>query len=121
MTFSPEGEVVTRTQIESIVGNTVAMQPEGELAIEMESMVVAESGDLAYGTGTTTLEGTDSDGQPFIAKSRWLAGFKRVGGEWKIDRLMTSAPTSAAELPSGAGEPADTIRISGPDTTPRMR
>lgn len=55
---------------------------------------MAESGDLAYGTGTTTLEGADSDGQPFTAKSRWLAGFKKVGGEWKIDRLMTSSKTS---------------------------
>lgn len=98
MEITPEGEVTTELQFDT------TQMAEG-LAIETESMTVAESGDVAYGSGTTTLEGAGPEGEPFTAEARWLAGFKKVDGEWKIDRLMTTTPTEAEMMPEAGEEP----------------
>ena len=92
----------------------------GDLTLETESMTVAESGDVAYGTGTSTLRGTGPDGTEFTVESRWLAGFEKVDGEWKIDRLMTSTPREAEMTETGgtaAGATETDTTAAGADTT----
>lgn len=107
---SPEGEVVTRADVDAMTQEALAGQ---QISIETESMTVAESGDIAYGTGITTITGTGPDGQPFTAESRWLAGFKKQDGEWKVDRLITTdggegAMTEEDMAPTDTA-PADTV------------
>lgn len=114
--ISPEGDVRTATMLDSILQDTSQM---GEgLGIETESIVVAESGDIAYGTGVTTLRGTDPEGEAFTAESRWLAGFEKVDGEWKLDRLMTSTPipVETTPTPGAAGPPSEATPPAEDDT-----
>lgn len=120
--ITPEGEVIETAQIDTVPDDTTAtMAGARELSIETESMTVAESGDVAYGTGTTVLRGTGPEGREFTAESRWLAGFRKVDGEWKIDRLMTSTPTEAEMDGSPDATGADTTAAgAGADTTATM-
>lgn len=70
------------------------------LSIETEDLTVAESGDVAYGAGTTTVTFTGPEGQE-TARQRWMVGFVKQDGEWKVDQLVLSEP-----MPEGAMDEA---------------
>ena len=83
---------------------------DAELSIETDDMTIAASGDVAYGSGTSTFTATGPDGAPIEERTRWVAGFRKVDGEWLIDRLgiaplTEEGETSARETPAA---PADT-------------
>lgn len=107
---TPEGDVLGYGDIETAMQDTAMAPPEdARLSIDTETMEIAESGDIAYGTGTTTLTATGPDGQEMTQTERWMAGFENVDGEWKLDRLVRSvvaAPDTdeAAPMDEPAGE-----------------
>ncbi|CAN5851968.1 hypothetical protein BH20GEM1_BH20GEM1_21070 [soil metagenome] len=83
----PEG-TMNYDEAVAMLTDSTNMPPEGAtLSIETEVLEVAESGDVAYGAGVTTITIPGTDGEEMSQSSQWVAGFKRVDGEWKIDRL----------------------------------
>jgi ketosteroid isomerase-like protein len=68
----------------------------------MEEMQVAESGDVAYGSGTSTVTVTSPDGQETSETMRWVAGFERVDGQWKVDRLGFAPDVDASDADDDA-------------------
>lgn len=106
--YTPEGER-TSAEIHSQLADTAAQLQDASLSIEPEAFVVAESGDVAYETGSSTVIGTAPDGTPVSESSRYMVGFQKVDGEWKIHRLVL-APT--------AGETAPTVAPGAPTETP---
>lgn len=107
--YTPEGERTT-AEIRSQLADTAAQLEDASLSIEPESFVVAESGDVAYETGTSTVTGTAPDGTPVSETSHYMVGFQNVDGEWKIHRLV---------LAPAAGETAPTVAPAAPaETTP---
>ena len=98
--LGPRGEELTRAGIDSAAADAEAEpeaeRPRQEISIRADGWTVAESGELAYGTGTSTVLGSGPDGAPIEVRTRWLAGFRRVDGQWRIDRLMTSLPMGAS-------------------------
>ncbi|HUP19550.1 MAG TPA: nuclear transport factor 2 family protein [Gemmatimonadota bacterium] len=105
--LGPRGEVLTRAGIDSAAADTLLPRVEQQIEIRAEEWAVAESGDLAYGTGTSTVLGSGPDGVPVVVETRWLAGFRRTDGEWRIDRLMTSLPMGVSPDGGGSAGPAD--------------
>ena len=98
--LTTEGQVRSRDDVEAGIRDTANAPPEdARISIDFETMSVAESGDLAYGTGTTTFTATGPDGQAIEEQERWMAGFEKVDGEWKVDRLVLvgGGATPAAE------------------------
>ncbi|CAN5168044.1 hypothetical protein BH18GEM1_BH18GEM1_22030 [soil metagenome] len=75
----------------------------GTTAMEIvpERTVVASAGDVGYTIGTYTLTTTAADGTPIQEGYRYVVGLEKVGGEWKVDFTMDSAPL-AAEPPVSA-------------------
>lgn len=95
--IGPEG-VFDYNQITTMMADSANMPPEGAtLSIDMEETQVAESGDVAYGSGTSTVTVTGPDGQETSETMRWVAGFERVDGQWKIDRLAFAPDVAAAD------------------------
>jgi ketosteroid isomerase-like protein len=85
--IGPEG-TMNYDEAVAMMSDSANMPPEGAtLSIETEVLEVAESGDVAYGAGVSTVTIPGADGQEMSESSQWVAGFKRVDGEWKIDRL----------------------------------
>lgn len=86
--ITPAGETMGYDEMGTAMRDSANQPPEGgTLTIETESMEIAESGDLAYGTGTAVFSFTGPDGQEIRDETRWMAGFEKVDGEWKLDRL----------------------------------
>jgi ketosteroid isomerase-like protein len=99
--IGPDG-VIGYEQASAMASDSANMAPEGaRMSIEPNEMKVAESGDVAYGAGTTTVTIPGADGQEMTQRSHWVAGFKMVGGQWKIDRLAI-VPETPAAAPNGA-------------------
>lgn len=93
--IGPEG-VFDYDQVTAMMGDSATMPPEGAtLSIDFEESQVAESGDVAYGSGTSTVTVTGEDGQETSETMRWVAGFERVDGQWKVDRLAFAPDVSA--------------------------
>lgn len=119
--IGPEG-VMNYDQAMAMMSDSANMPPEGAtLSIETEVLEVAESGDVAYGAGVSTVTMPGADGQEMSESSRWVAGFKRVDGEWKIDRLAF-APQVEGAMETEMDERMDTPEdaIDTPDTTATM-
>ena len=75
----------------------------------METTEVSESGDVAYSSGTSTVTVPGAEGAEGMSETmRWVAGFKRVDGAWKIDRLAFGPDVEAPMLPAEGA--ADTTR-----------
>ena len=95
--IGPEG-VLDYDQVTTMMADSATMPPEGAtLSIDMEEMQVAESGDVAYGSGTSTITVTSPDGQETSETMRWVAGFERVDGQWKVDRLAFAPDVDALD------------------------
>jgi ketosteroid isomerase-like protein len=93
--IGPEG-VLDYAQATSMMADSANMPPEGAtLSINMEDRQVAESGDVAYASGTSTVTMTGADGQEMSETMRWVAGFEMVDGQWKVDRLAFAPDVSA--------------------------
>jgi ketosteroid isomerase-like protein len=105
--IGPEG-VMSYDEAMAMMSDSANMPPEGAtLSIETELLEVAESGDVAYGAGVSTVTMPGADGQEMSESSRWVAGFKRVDGEWKVDRLAF-APQVEGAMETEMAEPMDT-------------
>jgi ketosteroid isomerase-like protein len=105
--IGPEG-VMNYDEAIAMMSDSANMPPEGAtLSIETEVLEVAESGDVAYGAGVSTVTMPAADGQEMIESSRWVAGFKRVDGDWKVDRLAF-APQVEGAMETEMAEPMDT-------------
>lgn len=91
--------------------DTTGFPPGANLAIQPDEFMVAESGDVAYGTGTTTFTGPGPDGAPMTANDRWLAVFRNVGGAWKLHRLaiLPQVAASGTTTPAETPAPSDTV------------
>jgi len=92
--IGPDG-MIGYEQASAMMTDTANMAPEGSrMSIETADMEV--SGDVAYGAGTTTVTIPGTDGQEMTQRNYWVAGFKNVGGQWKIDRLALVPETTPA-------------------------
>jgi ketosteroid isomerase-like protein len=101
--IGPEG-VLDYDQAVAMMADSATMPPEGAtLSIDMEDSQVAESGDVAYSSGTSTVTMTSPDGQEMSETMRWVAGFERVDGQWKVDRLAFAPDVSADEAADTTG------------------
>jgi len=97
----PEG-VFGYDEAVAMMKDSTNMPPEGAtISIDTQTLEIAESGDVAYGSGTTTVTIPGPDGQEMTETSRWVAGFEKVGDEWKLDRLAV-VPASAETEGEGA-------------------
>lgn len=93
--IGPEG-VLDYDQAVAMMTDSANMPPDGAtLSIDMEDSQVAESGDVAYSSGTSTVTMTGPDGQEMSETMRWVAGFEMVDGQWKVDRLAFAPDVSA--------------------------
>jgi ketosteroid isomerase-like protein len=91
----PEG-MIGYEQASAMMTDTANMAPEGSrMSIETADMEI--SGDVAYGAGITTVTIPGAEGQEMTQRSHWVAGFKNVGGQWKIDRLAIVPETTPAD------------------------
>lgn len=96
------------SDVQTMMRDTANAPPEGAtMSIETKTLEIAESGDLAFGTGTTTVTMPGADGETMTQQTDWIAGFKKVGGEWKIHRLATVPVTAEGPQSDATGTPAD--------------
>lgn len=110
--ITPTGETLGYGDIETAMQDTAQAPPaDARLTIETESSEISDSGDLAYASGTSTITATGPDGQPMTMEERWMAGFERVDGQWKLDRLLRTATGAGAP---GMGETAPTAPMGAP-------
>jgi uncharacterized protein (TIGR02246 family) len=73
------------------------------MEIEMQTIEVAESGDVAYASGTSTVTVPAGENNEAMTQSAdWVAGFKKIDGAWKIDRLAMG-PLAGATADDGEG------------------
>jgi ketosteroid isomerase-like protein len=105
----PEG-TLNYDEAVAMMSDSANMPPPGAtLSIDMESMEVAESGDVAYASGTSTVTVPAMDGGEEMSETnRWVAGFKREDGQWKVDRLAF-APMMGAPAAEGAADTTGTM------------
>lgn len=99
--LGPEGRL-NYDQAIAMMSDSANMPPPGAtLSINMESTEVAESGDVAYSSGTSTVTVPGAEGGEGMSETmRWVAGFKRVDGAWKIDKLAFAPDVEAPATPS---------------------
>ena len=120
--IGPEG-VMNYDESMAMMSDSANMPPAGAtLSIETEVLEVAESGDVAYGAGVSTVSMPGADGQEMSESSRWVAGFKHVDGEWKLDRLAFAPQVEGAmetEMAEPMGTPGDAMDTPE-DTTGTM-
>jgi len=93
--------------IRSFWGGVVASTPVTSVSLDTDTIVVAESGELAYEVGRYSLGGSTLDGQSWEDMGKYLVVWRKVGTEWKLAADMWSS-----DQPAGAA-PADT---SGSET-----
>lgn len=108
--IGPEGSM-DYDQLSAMLADSANMPPAGAtLTIETHSMEIAESGDVAYASGVSTVTAPGPDGQEMSESSQWVAGFQKEDGQWKIDRLAFAPVTETTGTmdAEGAGEAADT-------------
>lgn len=89
---------------------TEQFSAEGSPSMEIvpERRAVASSGDLAYEIGTYTMTMTGADGAATSSSYRYVVGYQKIDGAWKVDFSMDSAPLPAAEAaPATAEAPAE--------------
>jgi ketosteroid isomerase-like protein len=105
----PEGKM-NYDQAMAMMSDSANMPPPGAtLSIDMESMEVAESGDVAYASGTSTVTVPGTGGAEGMSETtRWVAGFRKEGGQWKVDRLAF-APMTGAPAADGAADTTGTM------------
>ena len=108
MEISPTGQVLDRAAADAMMRDTTQMTG-GQISIQADTPVA--DGDVAYNTGVSTFTATGPDGTEVVQEARWLAGFERVDGQWKLDRLM-SAPMG----PEAITQPAPPAPDREPDT-----
>ena len=107
----PDGRL-NYDQAVTMMRDSANMPPPGAtLSIDMESTEVAESGDVAYSSGTSTVTVPGAEGGEGMSETmRWVAGFKRVDGVWKVDRLAFAPNVEAPTTPSeGAADTTGTM------------
>lgn len=81
---------------EAMMRDSTNMAPQGAtISIDMQTKEISDSGDIAYASGQSTVTMTGPDGNEMTQTSEWVAGFKKVDGTWKIDRLAMT-PTAEA-------------------------
>ena len=124
--IGPEG-TMNYDEAVAMMTDSANMPPEGAtLSIETEVLEVAESGDVAYGSGVSTVTVEGADGEEIIQSSQWVAGFKRVDGEWKIDRLAFAPQSEEEAMDMDGSQPGATDpgmaepEPGGEDTTGTM-
>lgn len=99
--IGPEGSM-NYEQATAMMADSANMPPEGAtLSIETHTMEVAESGDVAYSSGVSTVT-IPMDGEEMTDSNRYVAGFKKVDGVWKIDRLAITPEVAAGEDTNGS-------------------
>lgn len=116
--IGPEGSM-DYDEAMAMMSDSANMPPEGaRLSIDTEIMEVAESGDVAYGAGTTTIVMPGTDGEEIRESSQWVAGFKRVDGEWKVDRLAFAPQVEdgGMDMDGGMGTDTDAPGVPEPET-----
>jgi uncharacterized protein (TIGR02246 family) len=69
------------------------------IAWKTEKIEVAQSGDMAYSTGTERISFTSADGKPVVADGRSIAVWRRQpDGSWKcVMDVMSPAPAANAK------------------------
>lgn len=99
----PEGSF-DYADAETMMRDPGHMTPTGStIEIEMQTIEVAESGDVAYASGTSTVTiPAGENGEGMSQTGDWVAGFKKIDGAWKIDRLAMG-PVSGATTDDGEG------------------
>lgn len=104
--IGPEG-TMNYEQVSAMMADSANMPPPGaQLSIETHTLEIAESGDVAYGSGISTVTVTGPDGQEMSESSEWVAGFQKVDGQWKVDRLAFAPVTESAGATEGTMEGA---------------
>lgn len=86
--------VFDRAGAEAMMRDSSVMPPEGAtMTIDMQTIEVAESGDVAYASGETTVTIPAAEGREEMTETTsWIAGFKKIDGAWKVDRLALANP-----------------------------
>lgn len=74
--------------------------PGFEVEWTTESIEIAESGDMAYSTGSYSV-GMDTPDGPMEDEGKFLTVWEKVDGEWKVaaDMIATDQPPPGAEAP----------------------
>ncbi|HJR52879.1 MAG TPA: nuclear transport factor 2 family protein [Gemmatimonadota bacterium] len=109
--IGPEG-TMDYDQLSAMLSDSANMPPAGAtLSIETHTMEIAESGDIAYASGVSTVTAPGPDGQEMSESSQWVAGFEKEDGQWKIDRLAFAPATEPGtmEEPEGAADTTGTM------------
>lgn len=95
-----------------------SMMSEEDLQLTPDNTVVAESGDIAYQTGSYTYHGTTAEGMEIDDSGKYMLASRNEAGEWKLTALSWSSDTSVQELAQameGMSEsaPGDTTEDEG--------
>jgi uncharacterized protein (TIGR02246 family) len=91
--------------IEALFASWFEMIPASEgFTLTTDDLQLAESGDIAYETGTYTSRGTSPEGEAYDETGKFLVVYENEGGEWKIVRDMWNgdAPMHMGEGEAGA-------------------
>jgi uncharacterized protein (TIGR02246 family) len=87
-----------RAGAEAMMRDSTSMAPQGAtISIDMQTKEIADSGDVAYASGQSTVTIPQPDGTDLTQTQDWVVGFKKVDGAWKIDRLALGPPPVATE------------------------
>ena len=70
--------------IEGQFAKMLGEAPFTSLDLMLDDVVVAESGDLAYSSGTFTSAGTTAAGEPWKDQGKYLSVYRKVNGDWKL-------------------------------------
>jgi uncharacterized protein (TIGR02246 family) len=70
--------------IEGQFAKMLGEAPFTSLELIVDDVVVAESGDLAYGSGTFTAAGTTAAGEAWKDQGKYLSVYRNVNGDWKL-------------------------------------
>ena len=107
--IGPEG-TMNYEQVSAMMADSANMPPAGAtLSIETHTMEIAESGDVAYASGVSTVTAAGPDGQEMSESSQWVAGFQKEDGQWKIDRLAFAPLMESAGPMEGAADTTGTM------------
>lgn len=102
----PEGEFDHDQAVAAMQDSTQMPPPDARISITANQ--IAASGDVGYASGTSTVTATGPDGQPMTQSMDWVAGFKKVGDQWKIDRLALVPPGGMGQAePAGDSDSDD--------------
>lgn len=109
-TFTAHDGTVTTGSDGIRAAYTEDFSTEGTPSFEIASdrRVVASSGDVAYELGSYTMTMTGADGAAQSSSFRYVVGFKKINGTWKLDFSMDSAALPADDAaPATAEAPAE--------------